>query len=537
MSRTHRLKPRITTTPLLPSVKPTLKRHRRAPYRVPLLVLLALLLASLVLLSRRVAYSTITLLATSSPELPPLPLLPPLPPADRCYIIGSDPARLEPFPLNARSLCVTSSICVSRTSSTSRYVRAGNRTSACGVLSTGLSDRGASAAARAEYRFGGCRALQRALVTCAHGSGLGMNRPACPAEATLSAAEMGREHWDEGVTVLVPEYPFEANIYHYGNMVAWVAYVKARARQLAGEGRVRVVFQGPRSRLEWQQGLLKAVLGDDVEFVREGDEEWRCMRKAVVLGMRGHVNVWPFGNDSAVATDGRSVPGEALRVREAAYRAAGVDGVFDGMRVRLPPRRVGYARRVGAAEVGDGKLAANVAVRGTERRFSEEEERWFVDMVQEECAAGDVEFTTFTTRDEGFEEQVGNAAGLGAMVGIHGANLVNGMFVRAFGAVVEVVPGGVGSLCYVGGMNSGLAYWRLEGEGEEVKCDKREIECRLRLRQRVVEIGAGRERLRGMVRAAVEHLNELWRRFPDGAAPVTRDNVEDRWHIQWDADE
>lgn len=559
MSRTHRLKPRLIPAPLLPSVKPAPKKQPRRPlYRRPLLFLLLVLLVSLFLLRRFTTHTTpLRTTTTAPPASPVLPRSTPRLPAlsrvaDRCYIIGSDPNRHSAFTLNSRSLCVASNLCLSRPAPHDLYIRAGNRSTECGVLSTGLADAGPVATDRAVNDFGGCHQLQQRLVTCAHGDGLGMNRGECPEERTVRMADVEHAVWHDGVTIVVPEYPFEANIYHFANIVAWAAYIKHRVGDLVGEevGRVRMLFKGPASRQEWQRGLMKAVLGGDVEYMSGGEEDreeeqvgeeeeegWSCMRKAVVLGLRGHVNVWPYGNDSAVPTDGRSVPAEAVRVREAVYAAASVTDVFDGERLRLPPLRLGYARRVGAADLEAGNLGANVAVRGTERRFSDEEEEWFVGMLREECERGGVDFGAFTTRDEGFEEQVRNIAQYGVVAGIHGANLVNGMFVRPFGGVIEVVPAGVGSLCYVGGMNSGLAYWRIEGEGGELQCDRREIECRLRLRQRVVGIGTQKERLRASVREAVGHLNELWRRFPGGSAPVTRDDVEDRWHIDYAADE
>lgn len=56
-----------------------------------------------------------------------------------------------------------------------------------------------------------------------------------------------------------------------------------------------------------------------------------------------------------------------------------------------------------------------------------------------------------------FSEQVDMYKKSGIVVGIHGANLVNVMFMHAFSALVELANDN--TVCYIRGMNSGLAYW------------------------------------------------------------------------------
>lgn len=302
-----------------------------------------------------------------------------------------------------------------------------------------------------------------------------------------------------------------------------------------------MVFRGKLNRNGWQRGLYHAVfthmmpqLGYDmrVQFLEElprGDVT--CLRNAVQLGFFGDINVWPFANDTSIAPNGRSVPVTAVQLKDAVYRAAGVPAVrvesSDGKeRFRIPPLVVGYARRMGEADLAD-VVGDNVKAVSAARVFTREDEAWFAHMLREEVEARGVELREFTTKNtESFEEQIRNVVGLGVVVGIHGANLVNAMFARPFAGVVEIFPFGEHSRCYYAGMNSGMAYWGLEATESAggFRCDERVLECRLRYRNLEVCLGEGgdRERLRGLVREAVAYLKGLHENH-EGGVPVALD--------------
>lgn len=438
--------------------------------------------------------------------------------------------------------------------------------------------------------FGDCEGLQRELVTCAHGEGLAMHKYSCPEERSISEAYLANEgeqvDWVEDVTILVPEYPFPANIYHYGNVVTYVAFVAAHLDALLSDWglhnvldsedrlyfvpgerglpkSVNLLFKGEANRNVWQKGLLEAVLEErvsqlgfnlHVEYLSDRDfsraSKYTCLRNAVVLGFRGHVNVWPFANDTAVLTDGSSVSAEALEVKGAVYRTAGIPGLearsgestVGRRKLKLPPLTVGYARRLDPEEIKDALLVANVRPGGTLRRFSQEDEEWFVGMLRIETERAGMGLHVFTTTaTEGFEEQVRNIEKVGLVVGIHGANLVNAMFMRPFGGLLELFPFRVMSRCYVAGSNSGLGYWSFtasaparEGDGDpEEMCDAREIKCRLKFRQRGVFLGTSedREKVAKLVREAVEYLARLHVKFPDGV-PVVLDESNGRYLVE-----
>lgn len=313
---------------------------------------------------------------------------------------------------------------------------------------------------------------------------------------------------------------------------------------------VNIVFRGRLNSNGWQQGFYRVVFEQlvptfgyetRVQFLGEREaSDVSCVRNGVQLGFFGDINVWPFANDTRIAPDGRSIRAESVRVKEAVYQAAGVASVrMEGgqgseVRFRVPPLVVGYARRLGKEDLSD-TVGDNVKESSTVRVFTAEDEKWFGEMLREEVEGRGVELREFTTKNtESFEEQVRNVAGLGVVVGIHGANLVNAMFARPFGGLVEIFPFGEHSRCYYAGMNSGLAYWGFEA-GDSAggfRCNERVLECRLQYRNREVFLGAGgdREGVRRLVREAVDYLKSLNTWFRDGV-PVELEESSQRYVI------
>lgn len=161
------------------------------------------------------------------------------------------------------------------------------------------------------------------------------------------------------------------------------------------------------------------------------------------------------------------------------------------------------------------------------RMFGKADAAWFEGMLRNETRIGGVGLRVFeTSSGESLREQVENVVQVGFMVGIHGANLVNSMFMRPFGGLMEVQPFGTTSLCYVSGGNSGLAYFRhvasKAASAEESGCGKNNFECETKMRNRMVKISDERDRkaIREYVQKGIQHLLYLHNTFPDGI-PVT----------------
>lgn len=423
---------------------------------------------------------------------------------------------------------------------------------------------------------GSCTDLEHGKVLCAHGDGLETDKGECPAQLAPAGEHVRRAaRWQEGVTVVVPAYPWPENIFHFANVAtSLVAVVHALPtlveawgeqnwRADAGQryfesgkqavGKVHVVFRGSKVLIDrnlWQTELVRMTLehvipsaGVNLTYewltpVQEGEEEegeeFLCWRNAILLGKRGDINVLPFANVSRVPAEGRSVPWDAVVFKRAVYAAYGIDLRLPVGRegekgvVGLPPFTVGYAKRAGQRS----KIGWNVLPQGIFRRFSEEDEAWFQGMLKEETARVGAGLIVFeTTAEEPFETQVRNMAKIGFVVGIHGANLVNAMFMQPLGVLMEIAPATSLSPCYIGGMNSGLKYMRHESSEiatpEESGCTEFDKECQNEERYRRVKLGKeeDRVRVRALVKEGIEHIRMLRERFGDGV-PVQFNEAE-----------
>lgn len=274
-----------------------------------------------------------------------------------------------------------------------------------------------------------------------------------------------------------------------------------------------------------------------------------CASSAVFLGDRGHTALWPFANDSRVDVRGRAVPAEALALRRAVYDWAGVSaeegsaaadelplgvaGKFPArLRLRLPPLVMGFARRERYADPADGRLPE------LWRRFDDADDKWFWEMLRAEGKWFGVEVRELRPSMKlGVVEQVRWYGSVGFVVGIHGANLMNGMFVPAFGALFEVFPGGAVFDCYRSGSNSGLMYLSHEAE----KASLKESFCHMgqrcarpmdyNLRRVKIDKEEHRAAVKEKVREGLRHLKKLHARFPNGI-PVRLQLPEQRYVME-----
>lgn len=246
-----------------------------------------------------------------------------------------------------------------------------------------------------------------------------------------------------------------------------------------------------------------------------------CLRNAVLLGRRGHVNSWPFMNATEVPLDGKSVPKGAVDFKRAVYDTFDIkgrlpNGEMDG-ESQLPPFAVGYSRRdMEPDSEGYYRTGAN-------RRFSAEDDAWLEHMLKNETESAGAKLFSFAfSSAQCLREQVDIVAKVGFIVGIHGANLVNAVFMPPFGVMMEIFPKGATERCYVAGGNSGLKYLRFEPSEMatpwESGCDPKDVECRNELRQRRVKLDKkeDRTRIREMVREGIKHLREMRDKFPRG---------------------
>lgn len=194
----------------------------------------------------------------------------------------------------------------------------------------------------------------------------------------------------------------------------------------------------------------------------------------------------------------------------------------------------------------------------TSRRLSEDDETWLLELLHIEALRHSMHLKIVDSQDMetvSFPDQVRNFNGVGVIVGLHGANLMNSIFAPAFSALVEITN--LPLTCYVNGANSGLAYWSYRparaGSVEESECgrlrggiEEEEEEIRERVNRcvrnvnwrRVVleERGGDRERVRDMVRQAMKYVLEIRRKFESvGKVPVKLQSLTtDAYEIDWD---
>lgn len=277
-----------------------------------------------------------------------------------------------------------------------------------------------------------------------------------------------------------------------------------------------------------------------VSYITEQKQSHVCVRNPVLMGQRGHVNVWPFPNATAVVTDGSAAPKDAVDFRTDVYDALGIqtsaitrDTRGAVQTIAPPPLIVAYARRAGRSSV----IGMGVHAAGTVRRFSKLDETWFSAMLREETEKRNVKLQVFTTSaNDTFEYQVRQMEQVGFVVGIHGANLANCIFMRPFGAIMEIFPAKMFSSCYIAGSNSGLRYFeheaKVEATPQESGCAPDERLCWRLTRQRMVKISTTEDRrvIRKHVQDGIEHLIELNQNFPDGI-PVEYDAISSTYSI------
>ncbi len=129
-------------------------------------------------------------------------------------------------------------------------------------------------------------------------------------------------------------------------------------------------------------------------------------------------------------------------------------------------------------------------MRGNERRiFSKKAELLFQNTLKMFCTSYNYNFVTLNGTDTSFKSQVLTAMNAKIAVGIHGANLVNTMFIHRSGTVVELFPPAYQHVVYINGGGTVSGYFPMnisavieypninEYEDRDV-CIEQDSECR-----------------------------------------------------------
>lgn len=511
------------------------------------------------------------------PQLHPPPDFPHL-----CYIqppVNWSESEDHNYPFNARSICLTSSICFQPATPDRPsifYASASLSETTCRNVTTVFD-------VLSDAPFNCSRVQQR--VHCGHGRFVPPRTPECPetrAMSSLSSDQLGAARWIDGIVFFVPAYPHMGNIFHFsfvaGAINHLVAYIPKVVRQWGGNDiqlpdpiPVTVMLRGGSlpSFGGWQTGILnliinnrlkpeglrvslatmnESVIGDPERKLRS--KQLTCAKSAVLLGTRSHINLWPFPGHSWPDLSGNSVPLESIVFRHAAYEAVGIQSILphvtnvalEGPPLQamseLPPRVIGYSCR----NFYPDPSKEQPYQQGTVRRFSDADEQWFVNMLKTVARTYNFSYVKLTTDNEmPFAEQVKLYAGVGVAAGIHGANLMNTMFMRPFAGLVEVFASGTPLQCYISGANSGLAYVGYDpirkASGEESGCHPSHPTCWVLSHARRVMIDSDEDRkaLRTHVEEAVQRIIRLHNEFGHlGGIPMEHVRWKNEYRVAWE---
>lgn len=482
--------------------------------------------------------------------------------ADRCYSIGLNPDDPIASHINSRFLCSISPVCFRASNLTEELVfvkqqgASGVEYPPC-VIST--AQPGQSAMRTVAVDPSTCEVLRYYGLACAHGEGYtdGIGHPLnkCTTMKMISEDELtrldaaGKVWWYNGISVLVPSYAWVYNIYHYGRQLSFVAHVVRHLRHYlpgdvwerasqgqagASERSVRIVFRllgyYPDS---WHVNMtdlffariLQKSVGSafDVQprpayLFPKPNQEFVCLRSALVLGAEGATDSLQFLNDSKLRSSPPDIPDDAIAFKESTYKELGLNSDF----ARTDSESVYHSLAVPAGVVGYAVREAN-----SSRRFPPDDEAWFRKLLEAESLARNLDLVEISVPvNRPLREQVRDVQNIGFMVGLHGANLVNSMFMKPGAALFEIFPFKYVKIFYMNGGNSGLRYSSHEVESSDDRdCTAiRTLSCQILYRDVTVNLtSSDRTAIAKHIRDGMDYIVKLRASHPSGYFSVRRD--------------
>lgn len=346
--------------------------------------------------------------------------------------------------------------------------------------------------------------------------------------------------WESSFAIVVPKYEWSYNICHYNRIWNYITYVVRNLHlfvpDAASVRTIDVMFRsGYNYKENWHVGIRNATLpaleretGKKIVLRRlrfDYLRDFQCIERGIMLGREGRVDAFPFFNDSDVWQPRHQlddshwpvIPHDSLWLREVMMQASGLPSVgkYSGPginhfeSIRVPPRRVGFLQRSTRSR----------------RRMTRQGKAWFDDMLSELCEKHQMELEYIRANGaQSLTEQVKDVHSLGLAVGLHGANIVNSMFVAAGGALFEIFPWRYVRFYYAAGGNTGLRYSFHEPEGgTDRNCSFESRTCFMLYRESVILLtNKDREQIRSRIDKAMRYIAGLHRRYPDGYIPLRR---------------
>lgn len=179
----------------------------------------------------------------------------------------------------------------------------------------------------------------------------------------------------------------------------------------------------------------------------EGNEtkvKYVCFRKSVVPGfLKGRFFVGDDEYPSTAQGWGQSVDGSVEVPRDS-----------EELRRRIM-KQIGTSEQFTTHE----KTIVFLNRMGSRRVFDEEGQRQILGMVNKVAVANRFSFQVVSFEGMTFIEQVNAVRAADIAIGIHGANLVNTLFMEALSVLIEIMPFGFKHEMYKNGGNAGLKYF------------------------------------------------------------------------------
>lgn len=486
-----------------------------------------------------------------------------------CYIVGdsnaADVAKTSPiWQVNSRALCYErGGVCLSGKTLERIHVFSKRGSGRCEVLSV---ETGESREASTEEMEGSCASFRTRRMFKMYdrsGSGLESFLPNVQslAEMAMSAKDVvlwhnygssnvaGSEEVGNKLAIIVPKYDWSWNICHYNRIWQNLLYIIRHLRQFIGEKdaadvrSVSILFRAKYAYDDhWTTGMRESTLpalmnetGLTVHVSKlryDTSVDYHCFGRAILLGAEGRVDSYPFLNDTATWTKLSQlrddhiprIPHDALWLRSTVYRSVGLTppgklgSNGDYVSVPLPPLVVGHLTRS----------------KNSKRRLDDESSDWFAETLQ--TLARMHGFEVREVHCSGmmpFPEQVKALHGVGLAVGIHGANLVNTLFMPSTAALFEIFPYRYVRYYYSSGANSGLRYSFHEvSNGVDYNCDSF-LACMFKYRESKMALGKDDRRIIAVrLERAMRYVRGLYDHFPGGQIPLLREGNHYRFEYK-----
>lgn len=454
-----------------------------------------------------------------------------------CYALGDSGAE-GLWQVNSRALCVTNGrVCFSGVNLGTVVSTERRGSGVCRVVE--VDGKGVREATREEMGSSCARWRERRVMSMFGGEDFwGRERMNVEVRSKGGVRWVGGKNGDgKTIAIVLPKYEWSWNICHFNRIWQNVMFVvRNLERFVDGAAEVRQVVVYFRSKFDysehWVQGIRDATIPAVLEETginvtvskirydsRIGSQ---CLSSAILLGAEGRVDAYPFLNDTSTWSQASqkyddhipTIPHDALWLRSAVYEHYHLPPVGemnesgDYTSIPLPPLVLLYMERSPRSK----------------RRFDSGTGSWLDETLRSLSLEHGVKVQKIhLDAAMTLAEQVAPMRFAGMAVGIHGANLVNSLFMPPASALFEMFPYRYVRYYYSAGANSGMRYSFHEPlDGVDYQCSSF-LACMFKYRESIIHFDEfDRQVVAARLERAMLYLKGLHRAFPGGHIPLRR---------------